>query len=151
MVSIQWPLRRWARMRSSRQGILGIGRHDAERRSAGHVRGDASLRYLIAELHLPTVVWIKQDSRRKYWATRSSIRSFTCTAHSFACPELLALLAPYAGLTHLLARYLRSLPRSWESELLMSQNDLVLSHSAPPWLAAGLPSSHVPSSNGGST
>ena len=27
-------------------------------------------------------------------------------------------------------RLLRSLPRSWESELLMSQNDLVLSHSA---------------------
>ena len=38
------------------------------------------------------MVWNKQESRRKYWATRSSVRS-------------------------------------WESEFLMSQNDLVLSHS----------------------
>ena len=39
------------------------------------------------------MVWNKQESRRRYWATRSSVRS-------------------------------------WESEVLMSQNDLVLSHSA---------------------
>ena len=37
---------------------------------------------------------------------------------------------PPAALTRLLARSLRSLPRLWESELLMSQNVLVLSHSA---------------------
>ena len=35
-----------------------------------------------------------------------------------------------APLTCSLAHSLRSLPRSWESEFLMSQNDLVLSHSA---------------------
>ena len=42
-----------------------------------------------------------------------------CCAHSFA--HSLTSLTPS----------LRSLPRSWESEFLMSQNDLVLSHSAP--------------------
>ena len=52
-----------------------------------------------------TVVWNKQESRRKYWATRSSVRSLARTAH-FAHPRL------------------------WESELFMSQNYLVLSHSA---------------------
>ena len=76
------------------------------------------------------MVWINPESRRKYWATRSSVRSFARTAHSFACSRLLASLAPSAALTRLLARSLRSLPRSWESEFLMSQNDLVLSHSA---------------------
>ena len=80
--------------------------------------------------HQRTMVWNKQESRRKYWATRSSIRSFARTAHSFACSGLLASLAPSAALTHSLTRSLRSLPRSWESEFLMSQNDLVLSHSA---------------------
>ena len=45
------------------------------------------------------MVWNKQESRRKYWATRSSVRSFARTAHS------------------------------WEGEFLMSQNDLILSHS----------------------
>ena len=49
---------------------------------------------------------------------------FALTAHLFACSKLLALL------TCSLACSLRSLPRSWESEFLMSQNDLVLSHSA---------------------
>ena len=77
-----------------------------------------------------TVVWNKQESGRKYLATRSSVRSFARTAHSFACSRLLAMLAPSAALTRSLARSLRSLPRSWESEFLMSQNDLVLSHSA---------------------
>ena len=73
-----------------------------------------------------TVVWYKQEQRRKYWATRSSVRSFARTAHSFACSGLLALLTPSAVLINLLARSLRS----WDSEFLMSQNDLVLSHSA---------------------
>ena len=77
-----------------------------------------------------TMVQISQESRRKYWATRSSVRSFARTAHSFACSGLLASLAPSAALTRSLARSLRSLPRSWESEFLMSQNDLILSHSA---------------------
>ena len=77
-----------------------------------------------------TVVWINQESRCKYWATRLSVRSSARTAHSFACSGLFASLTPSAALTCSLARSLRSLPRSWESELLMSQNDLVLSHSA---------------------
>ena len=76
-----------------------------------------------------TMVQISQESRRKYWATRLSVRSFTRTAHLFACSGLLASLTPSAALTRSLARSLRSLPRSWESEFLMSQNDLVLSHS----------------------
>ena len=51
---------------------------------------------------------------------------FSQTAHSFACSALLALLARSAALIRLLAA---SLPSSWESELLMSQNDLILPHS----------------------
>ena len=35
-----------------------------------------------------------QEYRLKYWATHSSVRSFACTAHSFACSRLLALLIP---------------------------------------------------------
>ena len=62
------------------------------------------------------MVWNEQESRRKYWVTRS-----------LACS---ALLARSAALTRSLARSFRSLPRSWDRELLMSQNDLVLSHSA---------------------
>ena len=54
----------------------------------------------------------------KYWTTCSSVR----TAHLFTCSTLLTLLA--------LACSLRPLPRSWESELLMSQDDLNLPHSA---------------------
>ena len=76
-----------------------------------------------------TVGQNNQEYRLEYWATRSSARSFARTAQLFACPRLLASLAPYAALTRSLAR---SLPRSWESELLMSQNELVLSHSAFP-------------------
>ena len=37
-----------------------------------------------------TMVWNKQELRCKYWATRSSARSFACTDHSFACFGLLA-------------------------------------------------------------
>ena len=84
-----------------------------------------------------TVGQINQKRKLKNWATRSSVRLFTCTAHSFArtthsfaCFGLLASLAPSAALTRSLARSLRSPPRSWESEFLMSQNGLVLSHSA---------------------
>ena len=58
-------------------------------------------------------------------------RPFARTAHSLACSGLPALLAPSAALTRSLAHSIRSLPHSWKSELLMSQNDLVLSHSAP--------------------
>ena len=40
-----------------------------------------------------------QESRLKYWATRSSVCSFARTAHLFACTALLALLAGFAALT----------------------------------------------------
>ena len=85
------------------------------------------------------MVWINQEKRRKYWATRASVCSFARTAHSFACSGLHASLAPSAALTHLLARSLRSLPHLSESEFIMSQTDLVLSHSA---LTFGLKLSH---------
>ena len=71
-----------------------------------------------------------QGSRQKYWATYSSICSFVCTTHSFACSALHASLARSAAITRLLACSLRSLPRSWESELLKFQNGLNLPHSA---------------------
>ena len=61
-----------------------------------------------------TVVDNSQEYRLKYWVTRSSIRSFARTAHSFACSGLLALLAPSSALTGSLARSLRSLPCSWD-------------------------------------
>ena len=55
-------------------------------------------------------------------------------AHLFAPLTRLLRTARFAGAlrcAHLFARlYAFSLPRLWESELLMSQNDLVLSHSA---------------------
>ena len=57
-----------------------------------------------------TLVWINRKYRRKYWATRSSVRSFARTALSFSCSALLA------AITRPLARSLRSLPSSWESE-----------------------------------
>ena len=52
-----------------------------------------------------TMVQNNQESRRKYWATRSSVCSVFCTSHSFAHSALLALLAFLA----------RSLSSSWES------------------------------------
>ena len=54
-------------------------------------------------------------NRDEYWVTRSSIRSFARTAHSFACSGLLPSLAPSAALNRFLTRSLRSLPRLWES------------------------------------
>ena len=60
----------------------------------------------------------KQELRRKYWATRSSVCLFARTAHSYACFELLASLALSAALTRLLTRLLCSLPRLWDSDRL---------------------------------
>ena len=45
------------------------------------------------------------------WATRSSVRSFARSTHSFACSALLALLAHSAALTRLLAHFAHSLAR----------------------------------------
>ena len=63
-----------------------------------------------------TMVDNSQEYRLKYWATRSSDRSFARTAHLFACSELLASLAPSAALTYSLARSLHSLLSSCGSK-----------------------------------
>ena len=65
-----------------------------------------------SSLHL-TVGQNNQESRQKYWATRSSVRLFARTAHLFACSALCC-----AALTCSLACSLRSLPHSRESEWL---------------------------------
>ena len=52
-------------------------------------------------LKVGTMVENSQEYRLKYWATRSFVRSFARTAHSFACSGLLASLAHFA---HSLAR-----------------------------------------------
>ena len=65
-----------------------------------------------------TVGQNNQEPRLKSWATRSSVCSFACTAHSFACSGLLASLAPYAVLARSLAR---SLLRLWESFFCMKR------------------------------
>ena len=56
-----------------------------------------------------TVVQNRQKYRLQYWATCSSVRSFACTAHSFACSGLLASLAPSAALTRSLTSLTPSL------------------------------------------
>ena len=79
----------------------------------------SSIRHYISPVRLHcTVVQSSHESRRKYWATRSSVRLFARTAHSFACSGLFASLALSAALTRLLVRSLRSLPRSLDSDLL---------------------------------
>ena len=63
-----------------------------------------------------TMVENSQEYSLKYWATRSSVRSFARPALLFACSSLLASLACSAALTRSLARSLRSLPSLWDSE-----------------------------------
>ena len=70
----------------------------------------------IFSIHSFTMVDNSQEYRLKHWATRSSVRSFTRTANSFACSRLLASLAPSTALTRSLARSLCSFLRSWDSE-----------------------------------
>ena len=70
------------------------------------------------------VVQNSHESRRKYWATRSSVRSFARTAHSFACFALLASLARSAVLIISLI-HSRARGKVYDS---MSQIALVLSH-----------------------
>ena len=45
----------------------------------------------ITSYRIRTMVQNNQESRLQYRATRSSIRSFACTAHSFTCSALLTL------------------------------------------------------------
>ena len=54
--------------------------------------------------------WFKTVWNRKYWDTRSSARLFACTAHSFACSALLALLTRSAAF---IRSFARSVTRSW--------------------------------------
>ena len=51
-----------------------------------------------------------QEYRLQYWATRSSVRSFARTAHSFTCSALCS------ALTRSLTHSLRSIPSLWDSE-----------------------------------
>ena len=58
-----------------------------------------------------------QEYRLKYWATRSSVRSFARTAHSFACSGLLASLhPPLRSLVCSLAHFAHSLARGTEDD-----------------------------------
>ena len=52
---------------------------------------------------LRTMVPKDQESICKYRAIHSSICSFACSAHSFPCSALLALLTRFTALIHLLA------------------------------------------------
>ena len=74
-----------------------------------------------------TVVQNNHESKRKYWATRSSVLSFVRTAHSYSCSVLFASLARSAELTCL---FTRSLALSWESGWLFLLFLSVLDHSA---------------------
>ena len=73
---------------------------------------DGALQFLeLGESCWYTMVENRKERRCKYWATRSSFRSFARTAHSFACSGLLALLARSAALTRSLAHFAHSLAR----------------------------------------
>ena len=50
--------------------------------------------------------WINQESRRKYWATRSSVRLFARNAQSFTYSALLTSLTHSAALIHSFAHLL---------------------------------------------
>ena len=87
--------------------VAGRKKQQPAASSSGSVEGSrssvtAGSRSSVAGSSENTVVWNKQESRRKYWATRSSVRSHRSLVRSLA---------------------------HWESEFSMSQNDLVLSHS----------------------
>ena len=71
-----------------------------------------------------------QELRRTHWVTGSPVCSFARTSHSFACSTLLPFaLALAVCCAHLFAHSLTlSLSSFWESEWLLSQNDLILSH-----------------------
>ena len=74
-----------------------------------------------------------QELGRKYCATRSSICSFACTAHSFiysAESALLTLLMRCAAIISTLARSLTNSRACGKVDDQMSQKDLVLSHRA---------------------
>ena len=67
------------------------------------------------------MVQISQELGRKHWATHLSVRSFACTAHSFACSALLALLAHSAALIRLLVCSVAHSRACGKVGILMSQ------------------------------
>ena len=77
-----------------------VKRHETTRETEGSIKPTNP----VARSHT-TVGKKKQELGCKYWATRSSVRSFARTAHSFACSALLALFARSA---HLLAHLLHT-------------------------------------------
>ena len=87
-----------------------------------------------AMIWVGTVVQNSHESRRKYWATRSSVHSFARTAHSSACSTLLAPLCLPAPLRSFVCSLAHRLPSSWESEWFLVVFFLFCSdnpHSAP--------------------
>ena len=64
-----------------------------------------------AQARYATMVQNNQESRCKYWATCSPIRSITRTVHSFVCSRPLALIARSTALNHSLAHFAHSLAR----------------------------------------
>ena len=65
----------------------------------------------------------------EHWAIRSFVRSFACTAHTFACSAQLALFAHSAVLIRSLAHSLIHFRACWKVNDSMSQINLVLPHS----------------------
>ena len=71
-----------------------------------------------------------QELGHNYWVSRSSVRLFARTAHSFACSKLLALLTCSAALICSLFRLLTHSRARGKVNDWVSRNDLVLPHSA---------------------
>ena len=84
----------------------------ATERANGQASGPVLTSLFLFDPDHSAVVQNSQESGRKYWAIRPSIRLFARTAYSFAHTALLAWLARSAALIHSLARSLsQSQPR----------------------------------------
>ena len=80
----------------------------------------------------------KQPRKQTEVLGHSLVHSLVCSHRSLVCLLRTARFARALRCTHSFVRShrsLRSFTRSWESEFLMSQNDLVLSHSG--WFVGG--------------
>ena len=78
--------------------------------------------YCLELLTCCTVVQNNHKSRRKYWTCRSSVCSFTLTAHSFPCSIMLILLACSAALIHSLGAHLLTTELVWMNTELVWMN-----------------------------
>ena len=74
---------------------------------------------------LCTLVQKSQESRRKYRAAHSSVRSFARTVHWFACSAMVTSLVRSAALIRLLARSPTHSPAHGKVKDSMYQNDLI--------------------------